>query len=72
MVELGRGHGVRSRRLPGMSIPSVDAPAFAPVARRTITVLVVLAVLGLVAAAALVPVSKRDRERLPLSRAARG
>ena len=56
MVELG----ARLRRLPRASIPTVDAPAFAPVAGRTRTALAVLAVLGLAAAAALVPVSHRD------------
>ena len=60
MVELGRRAGVRSRRLPRQSIPSVDAPALASVARRTRIALAVLAVLCLAAAAALVPVSNRD------------
>lgn len=60
MVELGQQRGLRSRRLRRASIPSVDTPAFARVARRTRTALAVLAVLGLAAAAALVPVSNRD------------
>ena len=60
MVELGRQHGIRSRWVGRRSIPSVDTPAFAPVVRRTRTALAVLAVLGLAAAAALVPASNRD------------
>ena len=60
MVELGRQLGLRSRRLPGRSIPSVDAPALAPVVRRTRIALAVVAVLALAAAAALVPVSHRE------------
>ena len=60
MVELGRHLFLRSRRAGRTSIPSVDTPALAPVARRTRTALAVLAVLALAAAVALVPVSSRD------------
>jgi hypothetical protein len=54
VVELG----IRTRSR--TSIPTVDAPAFAPAARRTRVALAVLAIAGLAAAAALVPMSHRN------------
>ncbi len=59
MVELGRTLGGRSRRSARLAIPSVDANALAPAARRTRVALTVLALLALAAAIALVPAASR-------------
>jgi hypothetical protein len=59
MVELGRTLGGRSRRSARLAIPSVDAHALAPAARRTRVALTVLALLALATAIALVPAASR-------------
>ena len=59
MVDLGASRVGRARRSGRPAIPSVDAHALAPAARRTRVALTVLALLALAVAVALVPASNR-------------
>ena len=59
MVDLGASRIGRVRRSRRPAIPSVDAHALAPAARRTRVALTVLALLSLAVAVALVPASNR-------------